>query len=376
MIEHSARATEVNDDAVAGRRAQQAVPDGPQVRATRSLEVDEFVDEVEESFRAADRGEPEPQEAGRGAEAGGLARCCLASSPPQPRSSRRPAASPLPPAPPSRRPSWSPRATRPVRPWSGWSRCRPSRPSGWSTRPPTRPTGSARGQPHRARGHHRRPDAGRADRVRGAESTPSGSRPTPRTGPTTLDSRDRAAPHPRCSATWTRQRDDAARSPSVELRGFEASFRANLTEHLRRHVDAVEAGTAEPSEVPALADPTCRGPGREAVRRRWRHSRRAAETAGAGTRRRQLPTTAADSPTSGSEPVFPDDDPADDDGRPGDQRDRLAWTPSWATSADRSQDDEPPGRSRPGGSSVRVLSRRPIVAPSKNAIQVRIHWGR
>ena len=39
-----------------------------------------------------------------------------------------------------------------------------------------------------------------------------------------------------------------------KLRGFEASFRANLTNELRGHITSLESGTAQPFEVPALAD--------------------------------------------------------------------------------------------------------------------------
>ena len=46
--------TEVHDDAYARRRSQQAVPDGRK-SGYEVLEVDEFVDEVEEKLRAAPR---------------------------------------------------------------------------------------------------------------------------------------------------------------------------------------------------------------------------------------------------------------------------------------------------------------------------------
>ena len=49
------------------------------------------------------------------------------------------------------------------------------------------------------------------------------------------------------------ERDDLQAAVG-QLRGFEASFRANLTNELRGHITALESGTAQPYEVPALAD--------------------------------------------------------------------------------------------------------------------------
>lgn len=40
-----------------------------------------------------------------------------------------------------------------------------------------------------------------------------------------------------------------------QLRGFEASYRANLANELREHISTIEARGAEPQDVPALADP-------------------------------------------------------------------------------------------------------------------------
>jgi DivIVA domain-containing protein len=96
-----------------------------------------------------------------------------------------------------------------------------------------------------------------------------------------------------------------------QLRGFEASFRANLTEELRRHIAAVESGTAQPYEVPALADPS-------SVAQAEQRSADAGDTANGGGAAGDgdMGATAAadltDTSTSGSERVFPDDDPADD----------------------------------------------------------------
>jgi DivIVA domain-containing protein len=95
------------------------------------------------------------------------------------------------------------------------------------------------------------------------------------------------------------------------LRDFEAGFRSNLTDELRKHISALESGTAQPYEVPALAEPAAVAQAEQ----------RAAEGSGAeaeGTGDHPAPATdGADAPdgatssdTSGR--VFPDDDPTDD----------------------------------------------------------------
>ena len=94
-----------------------------------------------------------------------------------------------------------------------------------------------------------------------------------------------------------------------QLRGFEASFRANLAEELRRHIAAVESGTAQPYEVPALAEPS-------AVSEAELRSSDAGEVAGGGEAAGagdgdSATTDATGSSTSGGDPVFPDEDPAD-----------------------------------------------------------------
>ena len=96
-----------------------------------------------------------------------------------------------------------------------------------------------------------------------------------------------------------------------QLRGFEASFRANLTEELRRHIAAVESGTAQPYEVPALADPSAVA---QAEQRSADGGDAAdgGETAGDGDPAATAAHDSTHSSTSGSEPVFPQDDPADD----------------------------------------------------------------
>ena len=97
-----------------------------------------------------------------------------------------------------------------------------------------------------------------------------------------------------------------------QLRGFEASFRANLTEELRRHIAAVESGTAQPHEVPALAEPS-------AVSAAEQRSADTGDVAGGGE---AVPvdgdpaTTGADrlrrQLAAGGAPVFPAEDPADE----------------------------------------------------------------
>lgn len=53
-------------------------------------------------------------------------------------------------------------------------------------------------------------------------------------------------------AELERERDELSGAVG-DLRRFETSFRGNLTAELRRHIDQLEAGHAEPAEVPDLA---------------------------------------------------------------------------------------------------------------------------
>jgi DivIVA domain-containing protein len=95
-----------------------------------------------------------------------------------------------------------------------------------------------------------------------------------------------------------------------QLRGFEASFRANLTEELRRHIAAVESGTAQPYEVPALAEPSAVS----AAEQRSADTDDVAgggEAAGAGDGD-SATTDSAGSSAAGGDPVFPTEDPADE----------------------------------------------------------------
>lgn len=91
-----------------------------------------------------------------------------------------------------------------------------------------------------------------------------------------------------------------------KLRGFEADFRANLTNHLRGHIASLESGTAEPFEVPALAEATAVSAA----------GQRATDEAGSADE--SVDSTGAADSTEGAaandkdESVFPADDPADD----------------------------------------------------------------
>ena len=93
-----------------------------------------------------------------------------------------------------------------------------------------------------------------------------------------------------------------------QLRGFEASFRANLTEELRRHIAAVESGTAQPYEVPALAEPAAVS---EAERRSEAGEIAGGEVAAGAGDGDSATTEATGGTTSDTDPVFPDEDPAD-----------------------------------------------------------------
>lgn len=86
---------------------------------------------------------------------------------------------------------------------------------------------------------------------------------------------------------------DSLQQAVGELRNFEASFRANLTDELRQHISALEAGRAQPGTVPALAVDGAVG----------------AETAAAATE-----TASETGPDDSADSVFPGEDPAGDAG--------------------------------------------------------------
>jgi DivIVA domain-containing protein len=92
-----------------------------------------------------------------------------------------------------------------------------------------------------------------------------------------------------------------------KLRGFEASFRTNLTDELRRHITSLETGTAQP----ALAEPS-------AVAQAEQRSAAAGAVVGGGETAGDADATEAGDSADGAAPsdkgesVFPDDDPVDD----------------------------------------------------------------
>jgi DivIVA domain-containing protein len=96
-----------------------------------------------------------------------------------------------------------------------------------------------------------------------------------------------------------------------KLRGFEASFRTNLTDELRRHITSLETGTAQPYDVPALAEPS-------AVAQAEQRSAAAGAVVGGGETAGDADATEAGDSADGAAPsdkgesVFPDDDPVDD----------------------------------------------------------------
>ena len=53
----------------------------------------------------------------------------------------------------------------------------------------------------------------------------------------------------RCSVIW-RGSATTSPQPSAALRSFEAAYRTNLTTHLRRQIETLESGRAEPVDVP------------------------------------------------------------------------------------------------------------------------------
>ena len=277
-------------DDVRNKRFRMARKSGYEV-----LEVDEFVDEVEESFAQLIE---ENQNLKKQVES--LKSSSPLRPPPrprrrqpaakQPRRSRRSPAAPQPRgrAAPRRAPSWSPPARRPARPWSGWSRCRPSRPSGWSARPTRTPTGSARKPTGRPTRSPPTPGPGPSGSSPRPGSTPSGCRPTRSAGPRRSIGRSRPG-GPRCSATWSSSATSSPR-PSSALRTFEATYRTNLTDHLRSQIESLESGRAEPTDVPERRTrprrrPSTNGAATSARQRRRRIAGRARR--GPDPRRRQ-----------------------------------------------------------------------------------------
>jgi DivIVA domain-containing protein len=90
-----------------------------------------------------------------------------------------------------------------------------------------------------------------------------------------------------------------------QLRDFEATFRANLTNQLQEHLSALQTRTAEPQQVPALADPAAVS---EADQRAASQQVAANQSPDAAGETGDAPVSESDEGGS----VFPDDDPAQD----------------------------------------------------------------
>ena len=212
------------------------------------LEVDEFVDQVEESFAqlteenaslkkqvdALKSGSADQPPVPPSAKTESSAPRPRPSPPPSPRSPPRrrspwPAPRPLPPSPSSSR-----RAPRPARPSSASCSCRPSRPSTWCARPPTRRAASARTRAAAPSRSPRTPAPGRSGSSRRPGSTPSASRPRPRP----VRSRWSGA-RPASYALFgdlDRQRDSLTETVA-RLREFEQKYRSSLHDHLQGQLE-------------------------------------------------------------------------------------------------------------------------------------------
>ena len=227
-------------DDVRNKRFRMARKSGYEV-----LEVDEFVDEVEETFAQLTRGEPEPQEAGRGAEVLRLGR----------RRSRRapPSLTDTAPRRPQRRPGRAPRpaaaAPSPLSP----------------DRRDHRQGGQHRGRPAGRDVHRAGRAAGRRGK-RGRQPDPRGGQPDAEQ--VTTDARTRAerlesearvnADRLQADAVSRAENLDRELDPAhrdvrrpgeaagrADLDGgraaqFEATYRSNLTEHLKAQIESLE----------------------------------------------------------------------------------------------------------------------------------------
>lgn len=101
------------------------------------------------------------------------------------------------------------------------------------------------------------------------------------------------------------------------LRGFEAAFRAKLADELREHIASVESRTAQPDEVPPLADPSAIA---DAEQRAAAPVDSAGDTTPAGGDAETADGEAGSGTASDS--VFPDDDPTE-----GSEETRTSDTP-------------------------------------------------
>jgi DivIVA domain-containing protein len=78
------------------------------------------------------------------------------------------------------------------------------------------------------------------------------------------------------------QQRDALTSAVADLRRFEATYRSNLTNHLRSQIHAIESGNAAPSEVPELAKDVPPARGRSAAEQEDTAVQQLVEPEGAG----------------------------------------------------------------------------------------------
>ena len=228
-------------DDVRNKRFRMARKSGYEV-----LEVDEFVDEVEESFAQLIE---ENQNLKKQVDS-------LRAAPPAPQAAptRHPRSSSPRPHRPARSvsrpraPSWSPRARKPARPWSGLVEM--------STEQAERLVAEATEDANRIReeanrtAHQVTTDARtRAERVE-SEARVNAER-------VQADALSRAEKLDReiegrrgeMFGDLERQRDELT-STVAALRSFEATYRANLTSHLRSQIEMLEGGRAEPTDPP------------------------------------------------------------------------------------------------------------------------------
>ena len=135
-----------------------------------------------------------------------------------------------------------------------------------------------------------------------------------------------------------------------QLRGFEASFRSNLADELRRHITSLESGTAQPYEVPSLADPSAIA---EAEQRSADASDSPAGQQGggaAGAGAAELPDVADDASSETARAGVPGRRPGRRHRQLGDQRDPAPGRPARRPALNAARTPIRPGRNRPGGS--------------------------
>jgi DivIVA domain-containing protein len=102
-----------------------------------------------------------------------------------------------------------------------------------------------------------------------------------------------------------------------QLRSFEATYRANLTDELREHISSLEGRNAQPDEIPAFADPAAVAEAEQRAAARTADETATGDAATKATATDDGPTedeAASDTPTSDADEdggsVFPNEDPA------------------------------------------------------------------